>query len=90
MAAAGISAGLCARRLADRVPWNGVKLPPREETEMKKREGSKKLGLHRETLRSMDRTALKGLAGATGSPCSDTCDDTYASCGSYCSCNVGC
>lgn len=55
-----------------------------------KKNARKKLGLHRETLCSMDRTALKGLAGATGSPCSDTCDDTYASCASFCSCNTNC
>jgi hypothetical protein len=51
---------------------------------MKKAE--KKLGLHRETLRSMERAGLKDIAGATASPCSDTCDDTYASCASACTC----
>lgn len=54
-----------------------------------KKKAVKKLGLHRETLRSMDREGLKGLAGATGSPCSDTCDDTYQSCASACTC-YGC
>jgi hypothetical protein len=60
-----------------------------KEAAMKKK-AVKKLGLHRETLRSMQQTDLKGLAGATGSPCSDTCDDTYASCASACSCNYNC
>jgi hypothetical protein len=55
-----------------------------------KKKAVKKLGLHRETLCTMQRTDLKGLAGATGSPCSDTCDDTYASCASACSCNYNC
>jgi len=55
-----------------------------------KKNARRKLGLHRETLGSLDRTVLKGLAGATGSPCSDTCDDTYASCASACSCDYNC
>jgi hypothetical protein len=62
-----------------------VEQPLRKEAAMKKKV-VKKLGLHRETLRAMDRAGLKGLAGATGSPCTDTCDDTYASCVSACTC----
>jgi hypothetical protein len=39
-----------------------------------KKKALKKLGLHRETLRSMDRREIEKAAGASFCPCSDSCD----------------
>ena len=60
--------------------------PPKGES-MNKHRKLQKLTISRETLGRLSPTEIRGVAGATGAPCSTTCTVTfYDSCNPYPTC----